>query len=176
MNYFNVDFDTIASKDGLKNKKEFFSFRLSAKQFGLNPGPYVIYPGMTNRELICIPMYRFKELEEKFYKLSEKRNNSDHEKSVKQKNLKQYMSEQECDELSRLRGILTNSYLFMINSYSTVITLPYKYISILRIKEDYLKFISADSNEFLLVNSADAWRYAENKNYRYDVGRNKKSI
>ena len=117
-----------------------------------------------------------KELEEKFYKLSEKRNNSDHEKSVKQKNLKQYMSEQECDELSRLRGILTNSYLFMINSYSTVITLPYKYISILRIKEDYLKFISADSNEFLLVNSADAWRYAENKNYRYDVGRNKKAI
>ena len=45
MNYFNIDFDTIASKDGLKNKKEFFSFRLSAKQFGLNPGPYVIYPG-----------------------------------------------------------------------------------------------------------------------------------
>ena len=86
------------------------------------------------------------------------------------------MSEQECDELSRLRGILTNSYLFMINSYSTVITLPYKYISILRIKEDYLKIISADSNEFLLVNSADAWRYAENKNYRYDVGRNKKAI
>ena len=86
------------------------------------------------------------------------------------------MSEQECDELSRLRGLLTNSYLLMINSYSTVITLPYKYISILRIKEDYLKFISADSNEFLLVNSADAWRYAENKNYRYDVGRNKKAI
>lgn len=46
MNYFNIDFDTIASKDGLKNKKEFFSFRLSAKQFGLNPGPYVIYPGI----------------------------------------------------------------------------------------------------------------------------------
>ena len=89
MNYFNIDFDTIASKDGLKNKKEFFSFRLSAKQFGLNPGPYVIYPGMTDRELICIPMYRFKELEEKFYKLSEKRNNSDHEKSVKQKNNKE---------------------------------------------------------------------------------------
>lgn len=44
MNYFNIDFDTIASKDGLKNKKEFSASDWSAKQFGLNPVRMLFIP------------------------------------------------------------------------------------------------------------------------------------
>lgn len=176
MNYFNIDYDTITSKDGLINTKSFFRFKLSAKQYDLNPGPYVIYPSMINRELICIQLCKFKEIEERFYKLAEKRNKSDYEKLEKQKYYKHSFSEQECDELSRIRGIMTNSFLFMINNYSSEIILPSKYISILRLKDNYLRLISADSNEFLLVNPMDSWRYSENKNYRYENNRNKKVI
>lgn len=175
MNYYNIDYDTITSHNGLIDTKSFFRFKLSAQQYDLNPGPYVIYPSMINRELICMQLYKFKDIEERFYELAEKRNKSDHEKPEAQKYYNS-LSEQECDELSRIRGIMTNSFLFMVNNYSTEIMLPYKYISILRLKDNYLRLISADSNEFLLVNPMDSWRYAENKNYRYENNRNKKVI
>lgn len=164
MNNFDVRFQTNFSDDEKNPKKVSFTLTFMMREHSMSLGHYVIFPSLEHRELIIMPKYKFNEYETRFEDLSEKIQLSEKEKAddVKPKNRKYYVSEEEIREAKKLRSIISHSHVFAMSGYETTVTLPYKYIDMLQIKDDFLTFIQTDSCEFLVINPADAWMFSAN--------------
>lgn len=167
MNNFDIKFNTNYSNgenDEKQSKKVSFTLTFIMREHSMSLGHYVIFPSLEHRELILMPKYKFNEYEKRFEELSEKIHLSKKEKEddIKPKNRKYYVSEEEIQETKKLRSIISHSHVFSMSGYETSVTLPYKYIEMLQIKVDFLTFVQTDTNEFLVINPADAWMYSAN--------------
>lgn len=164
MNNFDVKFQTNYSDEEKNPKKVSFTLTLMMREHSISLGQYVIFPSLEHRELILMPKYKFSEYEKRFEELSEKIQLSEKEKSddVKPKNRKYFISEEDIQEAKKLRSIISHSHVFSMCGYETSVTLPFKYIDMLQIKDDFLTFVQTDSNEFLVINPVDAWMFSAN--------------
>ncbi|MCI7805153.1 MAG: hypothetical protein MR503_08800 [Oscillospiraceae bacterium] len=164
MNNFDIRFQTNYSDDEKNPKKISFTLTFMMREHSLSLGHYVIFPSLDHRELILMPKYKFNDYEKRFLELSEKIQLSEKEKSddIKPKNRKYYVSEEEILEAKKLRSIISHSHVFAMSGYETSVTLPYKYVEMLQVKDEFLTFVQTDENEFLVINPADAWMFSAN--------------
>lgn len=177
MNNFDIKFETNYSDDE-NFKKSTFSLTFLLREHSLSLGQYVVYPSITNRELIFIPKYKYDKFEERFNELTEKIylvDESDY-REVRSRKREYFVSDEEILETKKLRGIISNSCVFSITGNMTSVSLPYKFIDMLQIKEDYMTFFQTSSEEFIIINPADAWMYSINSNFNYDDGSSSRTI
>ncbi len=169
MSNFDIGF-SVNYSDEEKPKKLSFTMTFKLNEHPLGLGFYVVYPSLTKRELVFIPKYKFDNYVKRFEELSERFFLSQKEKEdeVKPKNRQYYVSEEDATEIRELRCIISHSHVFPIKGMETSISLPYKYITMLQAKVEYLTFVQTDQNEFLIINPEDAWMYSGGaNNYAY---------
>lgn len=155
MNSFDVGFDK-------KNKKSEFNLTINQKNHEFALGYYVIYPDPERRELVITPKHKFAELKNRLEELSKKLVMAEREKNglAKHKGRKTFVSEQESKDAKMLRSIVTHHTVFNVSGPVNTITLPGKYLDMLKIKTDFLTFIQTASNDYIVINPFDAWKYS----------------
>lgn len=179
MNNFDVKFETRYSND--KKTRKSFILTLTQKENDLAYGYYAIYPSADHTELVITPKHKFDEMEKRFSELAGTITMAEQEKehAIKIKNRKHYISAEEINEAKMLRGIITNSILFCISSPEVTISLPSKFLDILRIKGDTITFIQTGLNEYIAVNPDKAWKYSDSNvfnNQEYETDNSAKAI
>lgn len=157
MGSFDVRFETKNSQGSS------FSMMLSLREHSLSLGQFVVYPRVDRHELIFMPKFKFRCLENRFKELYAKNLQVEKEKdeNVKSKNRKYFISKEEIRELHKLRSIISNARCFNITGYDTEVILPSRFLAMLDIADiDFLTFIPTGRCEFVIINPADAWMYS----------------
>ncbi len=166
MNCFDVKIETGYS-DNEKVRRSNFSMTFLSREHSLPLGYYVIYPDAECRQLVLMPKHKFDEYINDLNELVDRINGSVQEKidGVKPRNRQYTTSHEDIGEAKKLRGIVTNSISFSIRGYETTINMPGKFLSMLRIDDDYLTFVPTGRAEFLIVNPTDAWQFSDSSSF-----------